>query len=365
MRKNTSASTLSMIPVQKRSEIERGTRRRRKTKSTNERRKTGKTKRTKKEKKKDPKVETTPQDESRRKALEQAKAFLQQNQNPGDKPVVLTSLDFFARNPEFTLWLKEKRGLFFEDLSAAKARKKFESFVAARNKGALSEKYYKGLSTLDLEHNTRTKYQWGFTKNMDTNESLALSSMRDEVSKETNKPKTTRPRPRPGSSSAQSSSVALRPPGPGSVPIARPAAEEEDFDPEKQSQERLLRKNKDKQLNSYKTAALDELAPKADPGSREARMEKNKQKAAYARGREDSPELGEADLMGGGDSFKDRLRREKEWRAKKDQARAGETQKKLSDYQAKEDAKMQQFRDMLAQRQSPFASAGHENVGPS
>src|SRR3989344_4808119 len=51
----------------------------------------------------------------------------------------------------------------------------------------------------------------------------------------------------------------------------------------------------------------EELVPKADPGSREARLEKQKQKGAYAKGREDSPEINESDLMGGGDSFKDRF----------------------------------------------------------
>ncbi len=55
------------------------------------------------------------------------------------------------------------------------------------------------------------------------------------------------------------------------------------------------------------TPAQEELVPKADPGSREARLEKQKQKGAYAKGREDSPEINESDLMGGGDSFKDRF----------------------------------------------------------
>jgi hypothetical protein len=50
----------------------------------------------------------------------------------------------------------------------------------------------------------------------------------------------------------------------------------------------------------------EELVPKADPGSREARLEKKQQKGAYAKGREDSPEIADTDLMGGGDSFQDR-----------------------------------------------------------
>jgi len=117
----------------------------------------------------------------------------------------------------------------------------------------------------------------------------------------------------------------------------------------------------------------EELVPKADPGSREARLEKKKQKGAYAKGRPDSPEMADGDLMGGDDSFKERcishlnsfsvlyltnmllntcrLRRERERREKRQSARAEEAQKKLAAHQAKEDAIMQQFRNLIAQRQ--------------
>jgi hypothetical protein len=48
----------------------------------------------------------------------------------------------------------------------------------------------------------------------------------------------------------------------------------------------------------------------------------------------------------------DRLRREKEWRARKGSARSEEAQRKLAAAKAKEDAVMQQFRNLLAQRQA-------------
>jgi hypothetical protein len=50
---------------------------------------------------------------------------------------------------------------------------------------------------------------------------------------------------------------------------------------------------------------------------------------------------------------RDRLRRQQEWRSKKDSARSEEAQKKLAAHQAKEDAVMQQFRNLLAQRGPP------------
>jgi hypothetical protein len=39
-----------------------------------------------------------------------------------------------------------------------------------------TDKFYKGISTQDLEHNTRTAYQWGFTNRLDEKEALTLSS---------------------------------------------------------------------------------------------------------------------------------------------------------------------------------------------
>jgi len=117
----------------------------------------------------------------------------------GEATAVLTDSDYFARHAEFSLWLKEAKGLFFEDLSAAKSRKKFSKFVDLWNRGSLPgtsrhlcavcavcavcaltrshvDKFYKGISTQDLEHNTRTGYQWGFTNRIDEKEALTLSS---------------------------------------------------------------------------------------------------------------------------------------------------------------------------------------------
>ena len=55
----------------------------------------------------------------------------------GEATAVLTDSDYFARHAEFSLWLKEAKGLFFEDLSAAKSRKKFSKFVDLWNRGSL------------------------------------------------------------------------------------------------------------------------------------------------------------------------------------------------------------------------------------
>lgn len=66
--------------------------------------------------------------------------------------------DYFARNAEFSTWLKEKRQLFFNDLSAEETRRLFADFVQAWNGRKLPAKYYGGLVGSSMR---RTNYQWG------------------------------------------------------------------------------------------------------------------------------------------------------------------------------------------------------------
>lgn len=58
------------------------------------------------------------------------------------------------------------------------------------------------------------------------------------------------------------------------------------------------------------------------------------------------------------DLFPIRLRQEKERRMKRETARTESIQQKMAAHQAKEDAIMQQFRNMLAQRQASGNNPG-------
>ena len=61
------------------------------------------------------------------------------------------------------------------------------------------------------------------------------------------------------------------------------------------------RKQDRKAFRRHEKQIQDELVPKPDPGSREAQLEKRRQKGAYAHQERDSmPEMREYDLMGGG-----------------------------------------------------------------
>jgi hypothetical protein len=50
---------------------------------------------------------------------------------------LLTEADYFSRSPEFRLWLREERNVFFDDLDGDEARRLFAKFVARWNDGKL------------------------------------------------------------------------------------------------------------------------------------------------------------------------------------------------------------------------------------
>lgn len=72
---------------------------------------------------------------------------------------LLSKDDYFSRNNEFALWLKEERNIFFSDLSSDSARSLFSEFVAEWNDKRLDIKYYEGISS-----GPRTAHQWNIKK---------------------------------------------------------------------------------------------------------------------------------------------------------------------------------------------------------
>ncbi|KAI3905619.1 hypothetical protein MKX01_036528 [Papaver californicum] len=67
----------------------------------------------------------------------------------------LSKEDYFAKNNEFSTWLKEEKRKFFSDLSSEASHDLFLDFIKVWNKGKLEERYYKGISTAP-----RTAHNW-------------------------------------------------------------------------------------------------------------------------------------------------------------------------------------------------------------
>ncbi|XP_055809627.1 style cell-cycle inhibitor 1-B [Solanum dulcamara] len=71
----------------------------------------------------------------------------------------LSKDDYFSKNNEFATWLKDKKKLFFSDLSSEAARDLFSDFVKEWNKGKLDSQYYEGITTAP-----RSSHAWNIKK---------------------------------------------------------------------------------------------------------------------------------------------------------------------------------------------------------
>ena len=111
-------------------------------------------------------------------------------------------------------------------------------------------------------------------------------------------------------------------------------------------------------------AALDELVPRAEAGTRERQLEKKKEVNEKMRSfRERSPgaaDVPDTEMMGGGDSVGDLKRLKQEAERKKTEreirkeeilrARMAEREERLGEYRAKEDRTMDMFKALAKQR---------------
>eukprot|EP01027_Heterolobosea_sp_BB2_P001543 GEZU01002335.1.p2 GENE.GEZU01002335.1~~GEZU01002335.1.p2 ORF type:complete len:178 (+),score=64.79 GEZU01002335.1:936-1469(+) len=132
---------------------------------------------------------------------------------------------------------------------------------------------------------------------------------------------------------------------------------DDDFEAERYR--RMQKRKQDKAFMRNKQADLDELVPKPDPGSFQARREKNLMRHGGGGGGRDDDgfEMDESVLMGSGgadeQSFRRRLAREREMRERKQE----EMDRRVAEYQRKEQEKVQQI---LAQSKlaNKFSSSG-------
>mmetsp|Transcript_36864 Transcript_36864/g.94261 ORF Transcript_36864/g.94261 Transcript_36864/m.94261 type:complete len:312 (-) Transcript_36864:429-1364(-) len=249
-------------------------------------------------------------DSKEKRKLREAKKFLKQHlkeqagSSKKDKPVKMvpvaadfpikpiSSEDYFLKNHEFSKWLKEQKGLTFNEMSSEETHALFGEFTGAWNGRTLSEEYYSG----QLGSVARTSYNWG----------LGGAAERAE------------------------------------------AEREERFATQHAAQ------HSRKQWKAEQKDLLDELLPKAT--GREAMLEKKAARREDARQRDTSPEMnrliGGGDIMGGDDSFqaaKMREQRRQQFRTSRQSAKAEETNARAAAARANEDARMEAFR-ALAQR---------------
>ncbi|CAK7355435.1 unnamed protein product [Dovyalis caffra] len=90
------------------------------------------------------------EDDERRKKKSKDKHKSKRHKRDGDSKSEVHKLsndDYFSKNNEFATWLKEKKKMFFSELSSESARELFSVFVKDWNAQKLDSRYYEGISS--------------------------------------------------------------------------------------------------------------------------------------------------------------------------------------------------------------------------
>mmetsp|Transcript_5193 Transcript_5193/g.8717 ORF Transcript_5193/g.8717 Transcript_5193/m.8717 type:complete len:882 (-) Transcript_5193:89-2734(-) len=184
----------------------------------------------------------------------------QKRQKCDSVPVKISEDDYFKRSAEFQTWLHEKHGSYLDEIPSEDARRAFKRFVSKWNDGELPAKFYNGIPVTAVPAASRTRHKWKFAETLSSEDQLALDSTKDRVDSQTQKQDTFAPTP--------------------SAPTP-PLAQQHQRDQRLHHQQlpRVPTSNGMAMKRHRENIAMviDELAPKADAGSREALLEKRRQ----------------------------------------------------------------------------------------
>ncbi|PPQ69477.1 hypothetical protein CVT25_002041 [Psilocybe cyanescens] len=265
----------------------------------------------------------------------------------------ISESDYFQKNDEFRLWLKDDKGKYFDSLSGERARSYFRKFVKAWNRGKLPHSYYDGIAPGSIPATSNTSYKWSFASKSRADEE-ALRVARAEVGAATYG-RGSSSRSTAYDETAERSSL---PSGSGRVlgpamPSASDLTLAQELTKEQRDEERAYKRKREK-LDA-KERMEEMVGPK--PVGREGMMEKKKLRRegdrAFREKGDEGLELDESTLMGGGDSFKDQLARRdmsKKRYEKKNEEKINGMREKSTAYKEKEKATMDMFQQLAKQR---------------
>ncbi|KAF9651925.1 hypothetical protein BDM02DRAFT_3138313 [Thelephora ganbajun] len=233
----------------------------------------------------------------------------------------ISESDYFLKSDEFRIWLKDEKDRYMDELSSEKSRRYFRKFVKAWNRGKLSKSIYQGA----IEKAPTTGYKWNFASKTSRADSDAIRAVREEVESS---------RFRRTSSSSNSKRV-LGPTLPSRTD--RVLAEEEE---EERRAAELQRKRKRERVED-KDRVEDMVGPKeiGKAGTLEKkRVKRENDKAFREKGDDGFMEADDKTLMGGGDSFKDRIAQRDANRLKWQEKKAAERGEKTTEIQERQKA---------------------------
>ncbi|KZV74047.1 hypothetical protein PENSPDRAFT_573572 [Peniophora sp. CONT] len=238
----------------------------------------------------------------------------------------ITENDYFLKNAEFSVWLREDKRKYFNELSGEKARKYFRKFVKEWNRGKLSKTLYAGV---EAAPRALTKHKWTFSSNGD-------APSRDSADGYS------------GASSSRTKGPSM--PGPSDLILAREIAAET------AAADRLLERKRERR--DARDREEEMVGPRAVGRERmlEKKAERRANNQAFRDGGDEGLEVDEATLMGGG-SFQQELakrdaakRKGEDRRSTAQRERAAELQERASVIREKDKATMDMFMQMAKNR---------------
>ncbi|KIK97702.1 hypothetical protein PAXRUDRAFT_824661 [Paxillus rubicundulus Ve08.2h10] len=211
----------------------------------------------------------------------------------------ISESDYFQKNSEFSVWLKDEKGKYFSELSGEKARSYFRKFVKTWNRGKLPESIYRSTGSIASSAANQTAYKWSFASKCSNADVEALQAAREEVGSATYH----RGGGPSGSGSGGGRILGPALPSTSDLILSREAASEfqaADRD-RKRKRDRVEAKEHVEDMVGPKEVGREGMLEK-----KRARRESNKD---FREKGDDGFEADESTLLGGGDSFKDHIAR--------------------------------------------------------
>lgn len=288
--------------------------------------------------------------------------------------------DFDTFTALFAYYLDIQKGIDFYALDSHEARGRWKSFVHKWNRGELAEGWYEpemyeritrenpALLGPSRGHPTGDEGEDGSgePERAQNQETATLLGKREDDAgdqQEADDVDDYGPTPPPGQVTSVLSSSGGPRRGPGIPTLSDLALQREAAADATQSELAGLRLSR-KADRAQQKERLDELVPRAEPGTRERQLEKkalvNEKMRSFREGGDAMEEVGEKDLMGGGDDLveykrmiaaQQRKKTERELRREAEaRARAAEREERLREWKEREEEKLKGLKELAKAR---------------
>ncbi|KAF2226315.1 hypothetical protein BDZ85DRAFT_48686 [Elsinoe ampelina] len=258
----------------------------------------------------------------------------------------LTKHDLTKYRALFGLYLDTQKQLSIDKLDEHEIKGRWKSFTGKWNRGELSEGYYD--PAMKVRADARASDRQGSRVIEDTAPSRAeCEEAKDEDDEDDYGPA----RPKGGDRGA-------------AQPTRQDLQYRDELKAEARESEREALRHERKVERKQQRERLDDIVPRAEPGTRERQLEKKREMSeanrSFRDGREaGAEEVGDGDLMGedGVEGLKARIREQERKKSERElrkeevlQARAAEREERLTAHRAKEDKTMEMLKEIAKQR---------------